>query len=71
MANIASGKVQFNVSSAKDFRATMAIWHVFDFECKDYAKKYAFDRLNRILGKQIDEVSFPMGMRPWKINTRK
>lgn len=41
MANITSGKVQFNVSSAKDFRATMAIWHIFDFECKDYAKKYS------------------------------
>lgn len=34
-----------------------------------YAKEYAYDRLNRILGKRIDEVSFPFGMRPWKINT--
>lgn len=41
MANITSGKIQFNVSSAKDFRATIAIWHIFDFECKDYAKKYS------------------------------
>lgn len=43
MANtrIESGKVQFNATSAKDFRATLAIWHVFDFECKDMAKKYA------------------------------
>lgn len=41
MANIKSGNVQFNASSAKDFRATMAIWHIFDFECKDFAKKYS------------------------------
>ena len=38
---INSGKVQFNATSAKGFRATLAIWHVFDFECKDMAKKYA------------------------------
>lgn len=41
MANIKSGKVQFNAKEARDFRATMAVWHIFDFECKDYAKKYA------------------------------
>lgn len=41
MANITSGKIQFNAKTAKDFRATMAIWHIFDFECKDYAKKYS------------------------------
>lgn len=34
-----------------------------------FAKEYAFDRLHRILGKPVDEVSFPMGMRPWKVNT--
>lgn len=34
-----------------------------------FAEKYAHDRLEHILGKKIDSVSFPMGMRPWKINT--
>lgn len=34
-----------------------------------FACEYAADRLGRILGKPVDEVSFPMGMRPWKINT--
>ena len=36
---------------------------------QDYAKEYALYRLSTILGKQIDEVSFPLGMRPWKVNT--
>lgn len=35
----------------------------------DFAKEYSFGRLKRILGKEVDEVSFPMGMRPWKVNT--
>ncbi|MBQ7460121.1 MAG: type II CRISPR RNA-guided endonuclease Cas9 [Oscillospiraceae bacterium] len=35
----------------------------------EYARKYAIDRLGRILGKKIDEITFPMGMRPWKVNT--
>ena len=35
----------------------------------EYARKYARDRIERILGKTVDEVSFPMGMRPWKVNT--
>ncbi len=34
-----------------------------------FAKAYAVERLKKILGKEVDEVSFPMGMRPWKINT--
>ncbi len=34
-----------------------------------FAQEYAFRRLSHILGKEVDEVSFPMGMRPWKINT--
>lgn len=44
---INAGKVNFNVESAKDFRATMAIWHIFDFECKDVAKKYRNQIANR------------------------
>lgn len=35
----------------------------------EYARKYARDRIGRIIGKKVDEVSFPMGMRPWKVNT--
>ena len=35
----------------------------------EFARTYTFDRLRRILGKPVDEVSFPLGMRPWKINT--
>lgn len=34
-----------------------------------FAKEYSFSRLKRITGKDVDEVSFPMGMRPWKVNT--
>ena len=34
-----------------------------------FAREYALDRLSRILKKPVDEVSFPLGMRPWKINT--
>ena len=35
----------------------------------EYAREYAFLRLERILKKHVDDVIFPMGMRPWKINT--
>ena len=38
-------------------------------EDKDFSREYAFARLEKILGKRVDEVSFPMGMRPWKVNT--
>ena len=34
-----------------------------------FAKEYAKDRLQRIIGKPVEEVDFPMGMRPWKVNT--
>lgn len=34
-----------------------------------YAEEYAYERLERILGKKMDEISFPLGLRPWKINT--
>lgn len=35
----------------------------------EFAKEYSFTRLEKIIGKKIDLVEFPMGMRPWKINT--
>ncbi len=35
----------------------------------EFAKEYAFDRLQRILKKPVERVEFPMGMRPWKVNT--
>ncbi len=35
----------------------------------EFAKEYAFDRLQRILNKPVENVEFPMGMRPWKVNT--
>ena len=38
-------------------------------EDEKFAKEYAYGRLEKILGKPVDEVSFPMGMRPWKVNT--
>ena len=38
-------------------------------EDTDFAKEYSFERLEHILGKPVDEVEFPMGMRPWKVNT--
>ena len=34
-----------------------------------FAQEYAQERVQHILGKAVDEVSFPMGMRPWKVNT--
>ena len=34
-----------------------------------FAKEYAFDRMSRILGKTVSDITFPMGMRPWKVNT--
>ena len=36
---------------------------------KDFAQQYSFSRLKQILGKEVNEISFPLGMRPWKINT--
>ena len=38
-------------------------------EDEDYAREYSFERLEHILGKKVDDISFPMGMRPWKVNT--
>lgn len=35
----------------------------------DYAKSYTKERLQYILGKKVDSIDFPIGMRPWKINT--
>jgi len=35
----------------------------------DFAQAYTSDRLRQILGKPVDEISFPLGMRPWKVNT--
>lgn len=35
----------------------------------NFAKGYSFARLKYILGKPVDSVEFPMGMRPWKVNT--
>ncbi|MGN0546728.1 MAG: type II CRISPR RNA-guided endonuclease Cas9 [Acutalibacteraceae bacterium] len=34
-----------------------------------FAEEYTFARLKHIIGKDVDEISFPMGMRPWKVNT--
>lgn len=34
-----------------------------------FAEEYTFKRLEHILGKKVDTISFPMGKRPWKINT--
>ena len=34
-----------------------------------FAREYTFRRLKHILGKDVQSVSFPMGMRPWKVNT--
>ena len=34
-----------------------------------FAKEYTFERIKKITGKDAAEISFPMGMRPWKINT--
>lgn len=36
----------------------------------EFAEMYAYKRLEHILKKKIDDIAFPMGMRPWKINTR-
>lgn len=36
---------------------------------KLFAEKYALNRVQSIIGKSVEEISFPLGMRPWKINT--
>ncbi len=36
---------------------------------RTFAKEYAFNRLYQILGKKVTSVEFPMGLRPWKVNT--
>lgn len=38
-------------------------------EDRTFAEEYSFRRLKYILGKDVDKVDFPMGMRPWKVNT--
>ena len=35
----------------------------------DFAIQYAHDRLKKIWGKEVTKLEFPMGMRPWKVNT--
>lgn len=44
MANLANGKMQFNVKSAKGFRDTLAKWHNADFELA-----VAIDKKNEIV----------------------
>lgn len=38
-------------------------------EDSEFAREYAFARLEKILNKSVDEISYPMGNRPWKVNT--
>ena len=35
----------------------------------EFAFKYVIDKLNKSSKKSVEELTFPMGMRPWKINT--
>ena len=34
-----------------------------------FAVAYAHERLHHLLGKNVETVEFPLGMRPWKVNT--
>ena len=34
-----------------------------------FAKEYSYSRLKKILGKDVTNITFPMGMRPLKVNT--
>lgn len=36
---------------------------------KNFALEYSIKRLEKILGKSVEKVEFPLGTRPWKINT--
>ena len=36
---------------------------------REFAVEYSYSRIQRIIGKAVDSVSFPMGMTPWKVNT--
>ena len=38
-------------------------------EDSEFAKQYSITRLKQILGKDVKDIDFPMGMRPWKVNT--
>ena len=35
----------------------------------EFAKNYSKKRMEYILGKPVDSIEYPLGMRPWKINT--
>ena len=36
---------------------------------KDFAEEYSYRRLKKILGKEVSNLDFPLGMRPLKVNT--
>ena len=38
-------------------------------ESEDFARQYAISRIEQIKGKKAESVTFPMGMRIWKVNT--
>lgn len=38
-------------------------------EEESFAREYSVSRIGQIIGKKVDSVEFPMGMRPWKVNT--
>lgn len=63
--------VKYKVGKKEDVMV-MSVEHLVGsrFICNEnFAIEYSYDRLKHILGKEVSEVSFPMGMRPWKINT--
>lgn len=63
--------VKYKVGKKEDIMI-MSVEHLVGsrFICDEkFAIEYSHERLKRILGKEASDVSFPMGMRPWKINT--
>lgn len=49
---------------------TVEMLHSAHFlEDNEFAINYTYERLKKILGKKVSDVTFPFGMRPWKVNT--
>ena len=63
--------VKYNAGKKSDvFIMSVELLHGQRFlSDESFAREYSFARLEHILGKKVDDVSFPMGMRPWKVNT--
>lgn len=63
--------VKYTIGKKKDILImSVELLHGKHFlEDRKFAEEYSYDRIWRIIGKKVDSIEFPMGMRPWKVNT--